>query len=573
MRKVRPGDLFRDMSLRKKMTLSFVAILCVPIFALGFFSYNTAKKDLNGQVMNAMESNVLQIATDLEGRFRREGDFTRFIAYNFEFRKLLEFHPFNHVAIAKEMNDRWEPTLWYFLTSDSNIKTVRIYTKSVSGKVGSFLFPASKAEEEPWYQYHQKNFETRWWREDGKLYATRTILGAGPDMRESLGVIYVEFHPDTLFEPLLNNSYMKNGFLLTDENQKVIFSRTVENPQVNRAAEQIAAGGASPPNSRCMASTAVIESAGWKLTYYIDREETSGRLSQILGTSVLAAGICFALALFLIGLLAKTLSARILLLRDAAREIAQGNLTQEICTDAKDEIGVVTNSIGKMSRRLNDLINRVYRVELEKRAAELKALQAMINPHFLYNCLSSIKWKALESGADDIGEIAGLVAKFYRTSLNNGKLLTTVENEVENIRAYIGLLRLTHENSFDVEYDLEEGCLTLQMLNFLLQPIVENAFKHGIDQKEDGERGWLRLEVAGEGEWLWFRIYNNGPPILDRTIETLLSGQSAGYGVRNIQERIALYYGEGCGLGMFVDASGHTCFTVKLCKHPSEVPH
>ena len=86
-----------------------------------------------------------------------------------------------------------------------------------------------------------------------------------------------------------------------------------------------------------------------------------------------------------------------------------------------------------MSRRIRDMMEEMYQLGLEKRAEELKALQAMINPHFLYNCLSSIKWKAIRAEQDEIADITGLVAKFYRTTLNGGKQITTVKNELDNI--------------------------------------------------------------------------------------------------------------------------------------------
>ena len=126
-----------------------------------------------------------------------------------------------------------------------------------------------------------------------------------------------------------------------------------------------------------------------------------------------------------------------------------------------------------------------YREKLEE---ELKALQAMMNPHFLYNCLSSIKWKAIRSDQDDIAEITGLLATFYRTALNGGRQITIVQNELENIKAYLQIQLKSHENNFDVEYQLDEAGGECQMPNFLLQPIVENAICHGADLCES-ERG------------------------------------------------------------------------------------
>ncbi|MEG0216127.1 MAG: histidine kinase, partial [Hungatella sp.] len=200
-------------------------------------------------------------------------------------------------------------------------------------------------------------------------------------------------------------------------------------------------------------------------------------------------------------------------------------------------------------------------------AMELKALQAMINPHFLYNCLSSIKWKAIRSGNDEISDLTGLLAKFYRTSLNGGNQITTVKNELENISAYIELQRRTHENRFDVCYHVEESSLAYSMPNFLLQPLVENAIEHGINYQEDSlEKGLLVIEYETEENYLIFRILNNGPQIELERLEKILNTPGKGYGIFNIQERIRIYYGADCGLYADIDEDGYTRFTVKILR-------
>lgn len=237
-----------------------------------------------------------------------------------------------------------------------------------------------------------------------------------------------------------------------------------------------------------------------------------------------------------------------------------------------DEIGIVSKSLQTMCDRLNEMINRVYKAELEKKAMELKALQAMINPHFLYNCLSSIKWKAIRTGNDEISDLTGHLAKFYRTSLNGGKQITTVGSELENVKSYVELQRMTHENSFDVEYELDETLFETSMPNFLLQPIVENAIEHGMNYQEEIEgRGRLIVRLEEEDGHLIFSILNNGPRVeLDR-LEEILNTPGRGYGIYNIEERIRIYYGAGCGVYASVTADGYTCFTVRIGKELKEL--
>lgn len=190
----------------------------------------------------------------------------------------------------------------------------------------------------------------------------------------------------------------------------------------------------------------------------------------------------------------------------------------------------------------------------------------MINPHFLFNCLSSIKWKAIKAEQDEISDITGLLAKFYRTTLNDGKQITTIRNELDNVKSYLELQRKTHENNFDVIYELSEENQELQMPNFLLQPIVENAICHGVDNCDAATRGLIKIQFYVTEDFLIFNIYNNGSQLEDVQLKAILNTPGNGYGLYNIQERIRLYYDASCGVSASIEKHGLVCFMVKLRK-------
>lgn len=297
--------------------------------------------------------------------------------------------------------------------------------------------------------------------------------------------------------------------------------------------------------------------------YYIDKAEIAGDMNQIFRNTLLVAGVCLVLITVLISIVSRFLSSRILKLKQCAEKVGAGDFDVSVETGYTDEIGVVADSFAVMCNKINEMMNQMYQLGLEKRATELKALQAMINPHFLYNCLSSIKWKAIRSDQDDIADITGHLAKFYRTSLNEGKQITVVEKELENIRSYLELQSRMHEGSFDVEYRIARDGLDYEMPNFLLQPIVENAVCHGIDYCEEGQRGYIRIVYAPEDAYLVFRIYNNGPQFEAEQLEKILKEPSKGYGICNIQERIQMYYDDTCGVFAGVE-DGLVCFTIRI---------
>lgn len=550
-------------SIRTKLIISFAVLVSIPIFILGFYSYHVSRKNLMEQTQKTMDNNLERLLMEMDSRFDRETDFTKFLAYNLSFRETLEKNPFDNVEIAQTLNKTVEPIFWYFISSDSNIKSIRIVTPYVKDNVGSFLESSAPCEKEVWYQEHQKDFRTKWTVEGNVLYGTRTVLDTATTSRP-IGVMRTEFFLNRMLEPMRSMNYLGNGILLTDEEGAVIYWKKSSDQDINDRVLEMAKGGEKTVPG-CIVAEGVLESTGWNLYYYVEQRMISGQVDSIITSTLVVVFCCMLVVLVFISFFSKTLSRRLLSLKEQAEMISEGNLEHPRYTEDTDEIGIVTNGLGRMTERLNETINQVYKIEIEKKATELNALQAMINPHFLYNTLSSVKWKALKKGEDEISDITGLLAKFYRTTLNNGKQMTTVERELQNIRAYVEILRMTREKRFHVEYQIDEDGLGCEMLNFLLQPIVENAIEHGIDYVEDeGQEGIVVIEFRKEDRWLIFSISNNGPVMDVELLKDILDRPGKGYGIYNIQQRIAIYYGAGCGLSARITEEGYTCFTVKI---------
>lgn len=555
-------------SIRKKLIISFAVLVSIPILILGVYSFHISNRNLLEQTKKTVDNNLGRLIMEMEARFGRETDFTKFLAYHLSFRETLEKNPFDNVEIAQVLNKTVEPIFWYFISSDSNIKNIRIVTPYVKDKVGSFLEPSGIYEEEAWYQEHQENFRTKWTVEGESLYATRTVLDTATTSRP-IGVMRTEFFLNRMLEPVRSMDYLENGILIVDEEGTVIYWKKSPDREINGSVLEIANKGQEQPDMEkivpgCIIKTGRLESTGWKIYYYVEKGMISEQTNSIIVSTLVVVFVCMLVVLVFISIFSRTLSRRLLSLKEQAEMISGGNLEHPCYTEDTDEIGIVTNSLGRMTERLNDTINQVYKIEIEKKATELKALQAMINPHFLYNTLSSIKWKALKKGEEEISDITGLLAKFYRTTLNNGQSVTTVERELENVRAYVEILQRTKEKGFAVEYRIDEDGLSCEMLNFLLQPIVENAIEHGIDYIEEDGEGLVVIEFCKEGRELVFSVCNNGPVMDVGMLEDILERPGKGYGIYNIQQRIAIYYGEGCGLSVKITEEGYTCFTVRI---------
>ena len=551
-------------SIRKKLVISYLVLVLIPIFVLGIYSYSVSSKNLMRQTRYTMENNIDSISYSLESSIQRENDNIKYLSYHAKLRESLEGSKHDMNALAREMNDSVEPTFWYFITSDYNIKGLEIFSPYVQQPLGNFLKPMNE-EAQRWMEREVGNYKTKWVVNDDRIYAVRMLLDAETSSKP-IGVMKLEVFPDEITQGLYQSDYLNNGVVLT-ENQ-VIKNRVIADENLEKEIAASIEKGQEPgfyQTRKTMLAVSEELSNGWKIYYYIDKSEISGQMITILATTCFVMGICLAAAAVLMSLISRLLSSRVLQLKHCAEEVSQGNFDLTLEEGYSDEIGIVSASFNKMCRKINEMMEEMYQLGMEKRKEELKALQAMMNPHFLYNCLSSIKWKAIRSEQDEIADITGLLAKFYRTALNNGKQITIVQNELENVKAYLQIQLKSHENSFEVIYNLSEEGRECRMPNFLLQPIVENAICHGVDFCE-GEKGKIRIEYLCEEDFLVFHVYNNGGKLSEEEVEKILSTPGKGYGIYNIRERIRMYYDEECGLFSHVTEEGLVCFTIKIRK-------
>lgn len=553
-------------SIRKKLVISYLVLVLVPLAVLGGYAYRIARDNFLDQTRDTIAGNVASISYSLETSMQREDDNLRYLSYNSAFRERLERAGSDMIGLAMEMNNTVEPVFWYFITSDRNIKGIEIYSPYMDQPLGSFLKTTEECEGEPWYLDHQTNFQSLWTYEDGTLFITRTLLDAASAARP-IGVMRLEVYANRFIEPIYQSNYRENGVLLLDPEGQVIGSRPLADETLEAEIRHLCLAcpdaGLYETNDYLLQAEPAFES-GWRLFYYVDKKEIAGDISAILRVTLLVVGVVLLVVLVLISVISRILSSRILKLKQSAEKVGRGEFDVTGEQGYTDEIGVVAGSFDVMSRKINEMIGEVYRMGLEKRATELKALQAMLNPHFLYNCLSSIKWKAIRADQESIAEITGLLAKFYRTTLNDGKQITTVKKELENVRAYLDIQSRMHEDSFDIEYELSDQGLELEMPNFVLQPIVENAIVHGVDCCPEGQRGLVRVEYREEASFLVFAIYNNGPRLAEAQMQKLPDTPGRGYGLYNIQERIHMYYDEACGVSSGVSADGLICFTLRI---------
>lgn len=239
-------------------------------------------------------------------------------------------------------------------------------------------------------------------------------------------------------------------------------------------------------------------------------------------------------------------------LEQAVEQIAMGNLDVEIPSGGSFEVWHLQNEIRRMVQQLKKLMDSIVLQQQIMRKSELDVLQSQINPHFLYNTLDIIVWFIENGQYDEAVTAVTALARFFRISLSKGKNVITVADEIEHVRNYLLIQEMRYKNKFSYSIELSPEIAECETVKLILQPIVENAIYHGMEFM-DGD-GKIDITAKPDGEDIVFTVADNGPGMPPEKLEKLIGGEvepsrrGSGIGVRNVQQRLRLTYGEGYGL-------------------------
>ncbi|MEZ3506390.1 MAG: sensor histidine kinase [Lachnospiraceae bacterium] len=256
-------------------------------------------------------------------------------------------------------------------------------------------------------------------------------------------------------------------------------------------------------------------------------------------------------------------------LERSVNAIEAGDLDTEVYLGGSYEIRHLGRSIGDMAKRIKELMQDIVAEHESKRKSEFNTLQSQINPHFLYNTLDIIVWMIENEQKQEAVRVVTALARFFRISLSKGKSIITVRDELEHVRNYLTIQQTRFKNKFTYRIEADESVMELVSLKLMLQPLVENAIYHGMEFMDgDGE---ICVKVYREAEDLRFQISDNGLGMTAGQAASLLdekdhvsSRRGSGIGVKNVNERIRLYFGEDYGLTIWSEPDEGTVITIRL---------
>lgn len=312
-----------------------------------------------------------------------------------------------------------------------------------------------------------------------------------------------------------------------------------------------------------------IPNMNWRIVgvSYID-ELMERQIRQIIIGVIFSFVFCAIIAIVMLAVFSKivTKPVRELVYAMKAFEKSADTFRYNPQYESVAEIRILSDSFAHMAKMTQQLMERVRSEEVALRKTELKALQAQINPHFLYNTLDSIQWMCEQGHNEDAIKMVGALAKLFRISISRGHELITIRDELQHARSYLIIQSFRYRNQFSYEFIVDEELEDFLCNKITIQPLIENAIYHGIDRMVDEGKITVRVRSADDGDIL-IEVEDNGVGMTPEQCSKILEkerGNSSGIGVKNVNDRLKIYFGEKYGLSVQSELDVGTKVTVRI---------
>lgn len=405
------------------------------------------------------------------------------------------------------------------------------------------------------------------------------------------GVIVVDVEEDTLTSAFSLD--MQDGFfLLLDSGNEPLYltNSTPENEAlvskvVRRitAAEKISQELSLILTDRdCLIVCHVSSITGWKLVSVIPMAQLNATRNMNTWLAIFISVLFTLLALFLSSYLSNHFTAPFLQIQAAMKAVEEGDFSIALMPVGKDELADLTGSFNRMVQQLQELVNSVYEQQAQLRKSEFKALQAQINPHFLYNSLDSIVWLMRMDRVNDAITMLQNLTTLFRISLSKGRELIPLRSELRHLNSYLTIESMRYSRKFEAAVDVDEQLLDYTSLKLMLQPLVENCIYHSISVEKPFIH--IRISVAQTERELLFRVEDDGIGMTPEELQALRDkiavtpqvrnssapvdpySDSGGYGLKNVNERIKIYFGDAYGITIESEEKVGTSVNIRIPK-------
>lgn len=559
-----------NFSVSWKFVFAYFSILIIPIILTGFYLYYQVSESTIAQASLVMEQNLMQTKASILQNEKVIENISGILALNSDFTNFLEYKYDNLNEKVEEYQFNYSPLIENILIQNNSIYSIRIYLDNIiiSEMLSSYysvtVTRASKRfnemiadtpMEKGWTSSHTaKTHVFRNVIDNTQVFSYNRELFS--QRQKYLGMLEIEVKEEVLFSMLRDPviSEMGDVFIVDADNR--IVSNNI--PEYYLADISVTGLNGLDLNSKdrtigkvndtdAIIITIPVEQINCAIVGIFPVENFNSEIRKALKDIIIVLVASSIILGLIIYFTTNMLLRRIKKLVSAMKKVRDDNLNVSVPVKSMDEFGVLAMNFNHMTQRIYELVETVYKIQLIERETELKALEAQINPHFLYNTLATIAWVARKEKAPGIVRISNSLAKFYRLVLSKGGTIIRVDEEVEMVKSYLEIQKIRFEDVFDVVYKIDEKACRYKIVKNILQPLVENALTHGIEPKR--YHGTIIICVGLSESRICIRVIDDGVGMNYDTLNQVRLGmversKGGGYAVKNIMQRLKAYYGD-----------------------------
>lgn len=555
-------NLFNKMKYRYKLTILLIFTSLVPMTVLALYSHGRQSIMVRNSELEDMQSIMEQTKESIDSQTAVYTSLLNYLTYSPDIEEIIKEKDIDNYSAYEKYTEIADPLLSIPKAYHDAIKSIELFADSIKISHEYTLAPLDKMKEAWWSEELKDDVRIQWEVDQDRkeVAAVRKIYSS----QKLDAVLCITLDYNKIFQPFTNILTEENGGIVTDKKGTILYSRSNLKELKSDCSENISSMLPLVKQS-CAYTQTKSDENDWIFYYYKSQNAISGSVRRILIEEIpLIAGCLFIIVV--LGLLfSRVFTRKIEELTRNMDQVNHGSREVTVYSDSSDEIGIMVNSFRKMMDEINRLIDEVYVNKIALKEYELKALQAQINPHFLYNTLSMMNWMAIRSNQMDISKVTLALSTFYRTALSKGEDVVTVENCIQNTKAYLEIQLVMHDHGFTVDWEIDPTIKNEKMPKLLLQPIVENAIEHGIDEKEEGDKN-LSLSFHGKEDVVEIIVRDNGKGMEQEKAEKLVTYQAKGYGLKNVNDRIHLLYGTEYGIRIFSEPGVGTTVVMRFPK-------
>lgn len=553
-------------TLRFKLGVMAVILIIIPVAIISITYSKTVKEIIKNKYSKTALESVYETGEKIEFILDDIQEFSTVIISNEDFLTMLRDK-------SKFSRDEYNNKLRDFITLRDDIEALHLYMDGEFYNTGvkeaqpqDFLYDkVTESSGQPVW-VHTRNvmveilsgqFEKRYFTLGRKIVDFNTLDEYGYLLMDLDEVILEQAYTNLLDDDGADIFIVnKTGRIISHSDKSKIGEYIIFEPYANEMLSDKAGYKYIPYSSEGIDKVAIystIEGHGWKVVKTVSTAYLYGELDRIQTYLVFGELIYVIVMLIFMIVFSIKYTDPMINMRGVMKRVEQGDLSVRADIRSADEIGELANSLNNMIEKMQELIDRLVREEKEKKEVELEALHAQINPHFLYNTLNTIKWMAKIQGNKRISSAITALIKLLRISINLGREMISLEEEIEHVKNYVVIQKLRFNESITVEFDIEKGCMYFNVPKLILQPIVENSIIHGMEG-EDGDIN-IHIKAFRQNGKLIIEIIDDGPGIERDILDNIFKRRSAkssfsAVGLNNVNQRIKLYCGDEYGLNI-----------------------